>query len=96
MTERLPDIVATVDIDAPPEVVWPFLVDEAHVPQWLAAGRATSSPAWRPRSRGVGTKTSEAATPAKGGIHEGRMRTPCDGRWAAMWRGPRPSAGVDG
>lgn len=35
MTERLPNIVATVNIDAPSEVVWPFLVEEQHVPRWL-------------------------------------------------------------
>lgn len=35
MTDHLPDIVATVDIDAPRERVWPFLVEEEHVPRWL-------------------------------------------------------------
>lgn len=35
MTDRLPDIVARVDIDAPPETVWRFLVEEEHVPRWL-------------------------------------------------------------
>lgn len=35
MTDGLPDIVAAVDIDAPPEAVWPFLVGEEHVPRWL-------------------------------------------------------------
>jgi uncharacterized protein YndB with AHSA1/START domain len=35
VSETLPDIVATIDIDAPPEVVWPFLVEDEHVPRWL-------------------------------------------------------------
>jgi len=35
VSETLPDIVATVDIDAPPDIVWPYLVEEEHVPRWL-------------------------------------------------------------
>ncbi len=31
----LGDIVATIDIAAPPTAVWPFLVEEEHVPRWL-------------------------------------------------------------
>jgi uncharacterized protein YndB with AHSA1/START domain len=41
MTETLSSIVATIEVDAPPEDVWPFLSEPRRVPLWLGCMKFT-------------------------------------------------------